>query len=313
MGKTFNFDLYRLNIVDVQDLFVASDAHRLRTDDEIINVIQNSSSPDYDLNQETRTAIYKWSIRDFCEYPAVSGLRRIVSVVLARSVLEKEGLIVTDSGITQGSSSPTPPLANTVILLFDMSRHLVAVEHSGILSQTAWRDFIAKIFSNAASACDKASFLELEPVPEKHEIISLFRSFERLTRIKAVLRIPNPELTRYTKALFEDLQTSQVREYEQDMRNPNGLSKEENARPYATAALAEQGYKDGDVQMEGIRGGEFEKVVSGSTATRGSITSLKDFVRGLHANAKAKETQNVLTEVVREIDRIHPPEAGSEA
>jgi hypothetical protein len=194
-----------------------------------------------------------------------------------------------------------------------MSRHLVAVEHSGILSQTAWRDFAAKIFGNAASACDKASFLELEPVPEKHEIVSLFRSFERLTRIRAVLRIPNPELTRYTKALFEDLQTSQVREYEQDMKNPNGLSKEENARPFATAALAEQGYKDGDVQMEGVRGGEFEKVVSGSTATRGSIASLKDFVRGLHANAKAKETQKVLTEVVKEIDRIHPPEVEGEA
>lgn len=313
MGKTFNFDLYRLNIVDIQDLFVPSDAHRLRKDDEIIDVLRLSNSPKFDLEQETKSAIYKWSIRDFCEYPPINGLRRIVSLVLARSVLEKEGLIVTDSGITQGSSAATPPLAHTVILFFDMFRHLVAVEHSGILSQTAWKDFIEKILAKAAQAYDRASFLKFEPVPEKHEIISLFRSFEQLTRIKATLRIPNPELSRYTKALFDDLQSSQVREYEQDMKNPNGLSKQENARPYATAALAQQGYKEGDVQMEGIRGGEFEKVISGSMATRGSIASLKDFVRGLHANAKAKEAQKVLTEVAKEIDRIHPPEIESEA
>ena len=313
MGKTFSFDLYRLNIVDIQDLFVPSDAHRLRTDDEIIDVFRLSSSPKFDLEQETKTAIYKWSIRDFCGYPPINGLRQIVSLVLARSVLEKEGLIVTDSGITQGSSAATPPLAHTVILFFDMFRHLVAVEHSGILSQTAWKDFIEKILGKAAQAYDRASFLKFEPVPEKHEIISLFRSFEQLTRIKATLRIPNPELSRYTKALFDDLKSSQVREYEQDMKNPNGLSKQENARPYATAALAQQGYKEGDVQLEGIRGGEFEKVVSGSMATRGSIASLKDFVRGLHANAKAKEAQKVLTEVAKEIDRIHPPEIESEA
>ena len=92
MGKTFKFDLYRLNIVDVEDFFVASDAHRLRTDDEIIDVIQKSSSPDYDLDQETRTAIYKWSIRDFCEYPAISGLRRIAKAGVMQRLGSKAGV-----------------------------------------------------------------------------------------------------------------------------------------------------------------------------------------------------------------------------
>lgn len=92
------------------------------------------------------------------------------------------------------------------------------------------------------------------------------------------------------------------------MKNPNGLSKSEDARPFATAVLAQQGYKSGDVLIEGYRDDGFEKVVSGSTASRGSINSLKDFVRGLNANAKAKETQKVLGEIAREIDRIHPPE-----
>lgn len=38
----------------------------------------------------------------------------------------------------------------------------------------------------------------------------------------------------------------------------------------------------------------------------GAINSLKQFVRGLSANAKAKETQKVLAEIAKEIDRIHP-------
>lgn len=49
-------------------------------------------------------------------------------------------------------------------------------------------------------------------------------------------------------------------------------------------------------------------MASGSTASRGAIKSLKDFVRGLSANAKAKETRVVLQEIAKEIDRIHPKE-----
>jgi hypothetical protein len=224
----------------------------------------------------------------------------------ARSILEKDGLIVTDEGIAEGSSASNPPLASTIVLFFDLSRHLVAVEHSGELSQVSWKDHIERIFDDVALSIGKASTLKLEPVPERHEIIGLFKSFDKITRIKATLRIPNPELTRYTRSLFEDLKFSDVREYTQDMKNPSGLSKSEEARPFATAVLAQQGYKSGDVQIEGYRNDGFEKVLSGSNASRGAINSLRQFVRGLSANAKAKETQKVLSEITKEIDRIHP-------
>ena len=213
---------------------------------------------------------------------------------------------MTDDGISAGTSLSYPPPASTMIIFFDMERHLVAVERSGELSQVAWKDFFEKIVSDSALSCGKASALELEAVPEKHKITTLFKSFEKVTRIKVTLRIPNPELSRYTKNLYDDLRSSGVREYTQDMKNPNGLSKDEEARPFASAALAEDGYKKGDVQIEGYRDDTFEKVISGSTASRGSISSLKDFVRGLTANAKAKETRKVLSEIAKEIDKIHP-------
>lgn len=309
MSNKFNFDLFRLNIVDSFDLFMPDQSSLIRSDEDIVKLLEVACSSEFDKEQKTSTAKFKWCLRYFSDYEALIPERRILSAVLARSVLEKDGLIVTDDGISEGSSASNPPLASTMVVFFDLKRHLVAVEHSGELSQVSWKDHIEKIFDDVSLSLGKVSSIKLEPVPEKHEIIGLFKSFDRITRIKATLRIPNPELTRYTQSLFEDLKASNVREYTQDMKNPGGLSKEENARPFATAVLAQQGYKAGDIHMEGYRNDDFEKVVSGSSASRGAVNSLKQFVRGLSANAKAKETKKALGEIAKEIDRIHPLDA----
>ena len=308
MRRKFTFDLFRLNIVDIDDLFYSDISLRLRGDFQLLEVIEQSCLSNADLEQTTKNAKFKWSLRHYNNYQDYFENRKFVSVVLARSILEKDGLIVTEEGISSGSSSSYPPLASTIVIFFDIKRHLVAVEHSGELVQTAWKDFIEQILERTSRALNKTSRIELEPVPEKHEIISLFKSFDKVTRIKATLRIPNPELTRYTESLFEDLKNSDVREYTQDMKNPSGLSKSESARPFATAILAQQGYKKGDVYFEGFRNDTFEKVTSGATASKGSIKSLKDFVRGMNVNARSKETKNVLQEIANEIDKIHPVE-----
>lgn len=314
MARKFNFDLFRLNIVDLEDLFLPDQSSLIRGDEDIFRLIEASCDSKFDKDQETSNAKFRWSLRYFNDYTSTNHNRSFLSVVVARSVLEKGGLIVTDDGIDEGSSMSNPPLASTIILFFDLQRHLVAVEHSGELSQVSWKDHLEKIIDDVALNLGKASTVKLEPVPEKHEIVGLFKSFDKITRIKATLRIPNPELTRYTQSLFDDLKSSDVREYTQDMKNPGGLSKKEDARPFATAVLAQQGYKSGDVQIEGYRNETFERVLSGANASRGAINSLKQFVRGLGANAKAKETQKVLHEIAKEIDRIHPidPQAGYE-
>lgn len=226
--------------------------------------------------------------------------------MLARSVLERDGDIVTDQGMTTGTSSLNPPLASTAVCLFDLSRHLVAIEHTSQLAPTAWKEFIQRILATAANRLEFYSSIELEPIPEQNGIIGLFRSFERLTRMRLTLRIPNPELSRYTKQLYENLLQSDIRELTQDMKNPNGLAKQEEALPFASAVLAEQGYKKGDVQFEGLRNGAFEQATSGSSAARGNVRGLRDFVRGMHANSKAKETQRALAAITEEIDRLHP-------
>lgn len=312
MSKRFNFDLYRLNIVDFNDLFTdTSQEKRIRSDEDIKNLLSATCNHVYDQEQEARTAVFNWSLREWQCYPKI-GEREICSLFLARSTISKDGLIVTNDGVSQGKSASSPPLASAATVLFDLTRHLVAVEHTGDLSQTAWKDFFERIIYDTSLALGFTSTIEIEPVPEKHGITNLFKSFDRLTRMRVTLRLPNPELTRYTKKLYDELMESGIREYTQDMKNPNGISKSESARPFASAKLAEQGYKKGDVQFTGIRDDREETVQSGSNAARGSIKQLRDFVRGMHATAKAKETQSALHEIIAELDKLHPRDQTNE-
>lgn len=306
MSRRFSFDLYRLNIEDIDDLFALSNYRRLRGDNAIRGVLEAATASERDQMQITRTALFKWSLRNYLNLEEICGGRQIIHLVLARSLLEKRGEIVTDEGLDYGTSSATPPLASTAVCLFDLSRHLVAIEHTGELSQTAWKDYIEKILASTTSQMEVWSTIQLEPIPEQNGILGLFRSFDRVTRMKVTLRIPNPELNRYTLDLYKDLSKSGVREITQDMKNPNGMSKAEDARPYASAALAEQGYKKGEVYFEGVREDKFEQASSGSTAARGRVKGLRDFVRGLKANAKTKEAAKALSAIVQEIDRLHP-------
>lgn len=306
MSRRFSFDLYRLNVEDSDDLFAQSQLRRLRTDEDIAAVLQCATEAAQDQFQKTRAAVFKWSIREYRDLSESMPERPLLHVILARSIVERDGAIVTDQGMSVGTSSLNPPLATTAVCLFDLSRHLVAIEHTGELAQTAWKEFFERILATAANRLEFYSAIELEPVSEENGILGLFRSFDRLTRVRITLRIPNPELSRYTKLLYEDLTKSGIRELTQDMKNPNGLSKAEDARPFATAVLAEQGYKKGDVLFEGLRDGAFEQATSGSEAARGSVRGLRDFVRGLHANARAQEAQRVLAAITAEIDRLHP-------
>lgn len=305
VSANFSFDLFRLNVIDFDDIF--SFGRRARAnDDDICRIFKTAAGGHNDVRRDSHRAQYMWSVRNYSEYTAQVEGRRMFSVLLARSRLSAEGSVVTpDSIITQVSES-SPPLAEVISVIVDLDRHLVAVEHSGWSSNSGWRAALHEILDAVARGLELASSIELEPIPTANRIINLFKSFDAVTRLKVTLRIPNPELTRYTKDLYEDLKQSRVREYAQDMKNPEGISKNENARPYASAALADQGYKKGEVTIEGQRGGSFEKIRAGSKATRGSITQLREFVRGMGANARTQETKKVLQALTAEIDRIHP-------
>src|SRR5690606_10113951 len=92
----------------------------------------------------------------------------------------------------------------------------------------------------------------------------------------------------------------------QDMKNPNGISQHQNSRAFASAVLAEQGYKEGEVLFEGLKDESVLTLRSGLDAVRGGVRGLRDFIRGMSVNLKTKEAKLAIKAIIEEIDKIHP-------
>lgn len=308
-NKHFNFDLYRLNIDsdenDETDLPVNTDA-------AIGMILEAMATPALDIAVTARKSTSTWGVRQFESFVLKDSARANVvqRILLVKALEEQDGNTLTDAGLSAARSAIQPPLATSINLYFWMQRHLVAVEHNGaLLSGTAWRRAVRLISKSAAKKIGLNAFLVLEPVAEAGNLASLLASFSRVLRIKAKVRIPNPELTRYTKALFEQLKESRIQEYRQDMRNrQQGLNLEEGTLARATVGLAEEGYKDGDVTIVGLRKTQIETVVFGHTAARGSLRITKEEMRLMHPKVEPYQVETNIGSLLQEITRIKPSE-----
>lgn len=301
--RKFEFALYRLNITEEGGLFTFWDGEPIRNDQEVKRLLETACHENFDYIQDNPKSSYLWSCRDYTEYK--NG--EFISFKFARSVIQKTGYVVTENDIIGGTSQSSPPLADMIEIFIYFPRHLVVVEYlSKIFRSKSWLNALKNIFYNASKELKFSSIIELEPIAEEHEIVKTFFSFSKLTRLKVTLRFPNPELTRFSKSLYEDLENGGIQEYLQDMKNSNGLSTEKEALPYASAELAQAGYKKGKVYYEGIKDGEHITIKSTEEASRGSIDVLQDYVRGMSDNAKSKEAQFVLGKIKSEIERLYP-------
>lgn len=307
----FNFDLYRLTIQD-RELLLPFMGDVIRTDEQIVAVLKTACSDIWDCRVEKQAGIYVWGLRDFAEITSDENPTiKTFSVNLAKATIEKEGAVFTPNTIQHGTSISQPPPAIVVTLVFHMTRHLVAVEYkSTVTGGHAWLKALHDILQRVASHLHFTSTIELQTKPQKSEILKTFVSFQRLTRIKVQLLLPNPDLSRLTKGLYDELTTGGIREYIADMRNPGGLSQQEQTLPHAAAAMAEDGYKKGEVLMEGVRDGRKEIVKTGTRPARGKVEGIKDFVRGQATTARTKEGKNITEAIIKEIERVSDtPEA----
>jgi hypothetical protein len=303
--KPFVFEVYRLNIVEEDLLLFPFMGKNIRLDSDILRVISAATDSKFDLDNVSGRSTFRWSVREYAEYESNEN-GDVISITLGRSTLRKAGQTVTETKFEAALTQMSPPSSETIHIFFYMRRHLVIVEYSSaILSTQLWRTSLHTIFDNAAISLELLPGLRLEPVPREHEILREFRSFERLTRLRVKLRIPNPELDRRTEQLRQEMLSSGIREYTQDMKNPNGLSRSENALPFATAAMAQAGYKDGEVIMSGIREGRrVNNLRTGSRAARGRVDRLRDYLRGMSATARTMETKNAISRILEEVDLI---------
>ena len=215
--------------------------------------------------------------------------------------------IVTDDTIVEGMSHAEPAAATPIRIVFYMRRHLVAVEHSSaIMSTHAWLDALHQIFDTASVSLNVRTQIRLEPVPEANQVLEAFFSFQRLTQLRVTLRLPNPEISRYAKGLYDQMNSGGIREYLNDLKNGSGLSQVEGQLPHAIASLAQDGYKKGEVLMAGVKEGRRRSVKTGRNAARGQVDRVRDFVRGQVTIVKTREAQLALAAVLDEIDRMHP-------
>ena len=305
--KTLQFEIYRLNLVDEDTLSFEFMGRNMRTDDDIRSVLDLVTDPRFDLDAESGKATYRWSAREFADFVYVENdpSTRMSIIALGRSTLTQRGQTLTERTFEDALTTLYPPSTEVIHLMFYERRHLVIVEYSSSLMQTnLWRDSLHGMLDRAARTLEFRTDIRLEPVPKDEEIISAFRSFQRLVRLRVRLRIPNPEMDRRTEQLREEMVRSSIREYTQDMKNPSGLSQEEGGLPHATVAMAQAGYKDGEVVMTGIRDGRRRTVRTGKRAARGRVEGLRDFVRGLGANVKTAEGRNIVRLILDEVDRV---------
>ncbi len=297
------FEIYRLNIVDNDILSFDFMGENIRSDAQILSVLAAVTSPEFSAVASSGRNTYEWNARQYIV--GRSDGAEVCSITLGRSVIEQSSQTATSEGFEQATTTFLPPPAETFHLLFFMRRHLVVVEYRSELMKThLWLASLHDMLDDASRVRGFTSRLRLEPIPKSEAILRTFKSFTRLTQFRVKLRIPNPELDRRTERLRIEMVEDGIREYTQDMKNPAGLSLSEDGRPYATAAMAQAGYKHGEVTMVGIRNGKRSVVKTGSKAARGRVDGLRGTVRELSGDLDEPSTRNALKLIAEEVDRV---------
>lgn len=302
----FNFDLYRLNIIDDEGLFEFMGKF-IRKDEQTIGILREACNSRWDVRQATANAVYVWGLRDFVELRDGRNNKKVraFAIKLARATLEKEGVVITNDSISFGKSVSHPPPADFVTLVFHMTRHLVAAEFkSTVTANDGWLGALTAILIKVAAHQKYRSVIQLQPKPKKADILKSFVSFQRLTRLRVHLLLPNPDLSRFTRGLFDELRNGGIREYIADMRNPGGLSQEEMTLPHAAASMAEDGYKSGEVIMEGIKNGKRQTLKTGVRPARGKVENIRDSVQDLPAIIETPAGPVISDSLTEEIERL---------
>ena len=178
----FEFELFRINIIQGEPYLFHEMNKTIKTDEDIIAILKKATLPKYKIGISGHKHTFEWAVREFCEYFHERGSEeKVYGITLAKSTIETTGEIVTDNGIEEGVSESEPPLADTCKLFFYMKRHLMVIERRSTIINSGWCRALEEILKNVAGDLNYHGSIEFEPVPRHEEIIETFRSFDRLT------------------------------------------------------------------------------------------------------------------------------------
>lgn len=301
----FNFMAYRLNKCSDGTLWSYIRENDLVTDDDVREFLRLACQGIFDRTHETAHNLYMWSLREGSTVTDENGKIVLSVYILGRSVLEKDALIVDEKGFHEGRSISSPAPAETMTLLYYWPRHIALVENrSQMVTGETWLSHYTDIMLAVSEKYSYSKCPQLENIPPSDSILNLFLNFKKVTRVKVHLKLPNPDMSRLTRDLKASLEEDCIQEIKQDMFNPNGLSKREGGLPLSSLAMAEQGYKNGPVLIEGVSDNGFERIETGKDTAKGSLVGFKTFLRGLRVNVKTKEGNGILNAIELELEKI---------
>lgn len=300
---TFKFFLYRLNKEYRSDLFIRQTT--TETDDDWIQqYFTELACSRHDLQKQTRRAVYTWAVRNYQRLNT-----EFSCFVLARSQDQWRSTIVTSDSLTEGNSVAHPPPADTIILLIYWPRHIVVVENrSGMTTGETWLSNFHALLDASKNELLIPVAPRLEPIPMRGTLHQHLCSMDRVFRFRIRLKLPNPELSRWAKRVYDEMIEGNLTEYLQEYVSRTGVNVTEGSRAHSSVAMAELGYKEGAVSIEGEKDGVSVSIEAGKTAIRGKIDQIHSLIRGLEANATGANLPRALDTIRQEIDRLFPHE-----
>lgn len=308
-NDTFKFFLYRLNKEYRNDLFTDHNLPKRPDDEWLQEYFSSICNREYDFRKETPRASYIWSLLNYQNLN-----ESFSSVVLARSQVQKTGTFVAGNVLNVGYSISTPPPADSIILLILWKRHIVVVENrAGMTTGETWLRNLHAIIDNAKTKIRIPIAPRLEPIPIKGTILDHLKNLDRIFRFRVRLKLPNPELSRWAKRIYDEMVEEKLTEYLQEFYSPTGIKVDDTSKAFSSGALAELGYKDGGVQIQGEKDGKPILIDEGKTAIKGRIDQgrvdeLRAYLRGLGVNATGKQFNKALSNIENEVNRLFPHE-----
>jgi hypothetical protein len=298
--RNVEFLIYRLNYEHEETLF----PNPIRSDESLLRVFEFATSPEFDLERSSRRAGVRWSLREFHEITD-EELGRLFVVTLAKSELFRRGNVVTTAGIETGVSEPNPPLADTILILVEVKRHALAVEYdSSIMYSDEWHKQLERMLHAAARRLEYTTQIKVEPVPPRERFEAQFRKFQRVTRLRMTLRIPNPDIKPTFERLYKQMQAGRIRELTQDIRNPDGLNVSDDSLPRESLEMALSGYKAGTVHVTGVADGHRKTINFGEAVTQTEVEGIREYVRGIADGSTSPEVKKAARAIIRKVNEI---------
>jgi hypothetical protein len=294
------FRLYRVNFVDREQLF----DQPVVTDEDVLAVFLAAALDRHDLSRSRTRHRYRWSIRGIVDDKIDEANRPYIYGVFSLETTYRTGPIVRPEGVVYGTSEISPPMAIPVRFFVDLQRHVIAFGDvpSVMQQKTGWQRVFELILSSAAHDRGFTSRVVLEPIAPKQVIEQRISTFERVTRLRLTLRIPNPDLGPTYKKLYDEMRENGIRELTEDMRGERGLEMGPNSIPRMAIDMALSGYRKGNVRIYGRRDGQRDEFTIADDVARIDLRELRSYVEGMEVVSSKASERKLLAAIISRID-----------